>query len=780
MSGKKKRDSREPGSKTSGFHELDHLQGNTALCNRRYLELTELLPEAYFEMDPEGRIISANHVLREKFGYQKADIDAGLRLLDLMDTGESVRIQAFLDTVFKDPGIHQQEYLGRRKDGGAFPVLIRSKSFFPSFGVDEACGIIQDMSEQKQTQDTLRIQLAAMETSIDGMAIIRKTGEFVFLNKAFTDIYGFSCPRDMIGRSWREMFSDREYLRLKREVIPAVDRSGNWRGRMVGMRQDRTAFRQDLSLTLVRGGWYIMVVRDITSESLAEEALRESEEKFRKISSSAQDAIIMLDNEGNITYWNEAAEKILGYRDREVIGKDCHLLLAPGSYHKAFLSGFREFRHSGAGTVIGKTTDIEAVRKDGSVFPADLSVSSVKIRGAWHAIGIMRDVTHRRKLEEEILKASKLESLGALAGGIAHDFNNILTGLTGSIYMAKHFSRPGDKVHNMLLEAERAVLRAKDLSQQLLSFSKGGSPIKDVISLVPLIRNSMMYSLRGTAIRSKINLPEDLWFVEADPSQMGQVIDNLVTNAVQAMPSGGNIHITGTNCEFAQGDHPALKPGRYVELNIRDEGVGILKDNLTRVFDPFFSTKPGSTGLGLTIAYSIIRKHNGSIQLESTPGQGTLFSVYLQAAADQTHPVWKKEVCRELVRGSGRILVMDDEEIVRNVLKEYLEQMGYSVDLALEGSEAVSKYREAYERNIPFDAVVMDLTVRNGMGGTEAMERLLEIDPAVKAIVSSGYSQDPVMADYRSYGFLGVVRKPFDIEDLSRTIADILNNESAF
>jgi len=382
-------------------------------------------------------------------------------------------------------------------------------------------------------------------------------------------------------------------------------------------------------------------------------------------------------------------------------------------------------------------------------------------------------------MEEELLRVRQLESIGVLAGGLAHDFNNILTAILGNISLARIYSNPGDKVLAKLNEAEKGAVRAQELTRQLLTFSKGGAPVKQTTSLGELLRDTVNFSLAGSKAKCRFRIPEDLWPVEADEGKMSQVINNLIVNADQAMPSGGLIELLAENvCIPSECGRPGLplRDGRYVRFSIRDHGTGIPSEHLPRIFDPFFTTKPKGSGLGLAIAYSIVDRHDGHIAVESIPGTGTTFDIYLPASNREFRP---KPLIDECVWcGTGKILVMDDEEIIRELSRDMLTALGYVGDYVKEGGEAVEFYQRALNEGRPYDAVIMDLTVPGGMGGKEAVEKILRIDPDVKAIVSSGYANDPIMADYRRYGFIGVVPKPYRISDLSRTLKQVIDKNA--
>lgn len=388
----------------------------------------------------------------------------------------------------------------------------------------------------------------------------------------------------------------------------------------------------------------------------------------------------------------------------------------------------------------------------------------------------IRDITERKKMEEELLKAQKLESLGVLAGGIAHDFNNLLTAVMGNVSLAKMFAAPETKAHERLADAEKACERAAALTQQLLTFSRGGAPVKKTASIVQLITDSAGFMLRGSNVKCEFNLQKDLWPVDVDEGQMSQVINNLIINADQAMPEGGIISVTARNLEVDGCDFLPLEPGRYICISIQDQGVGIPKENLSRIFDPYFTTKQQGNGLGLATVYSIVKNHQGHLAVESEEEVGTVFHLYLPASSKGIEPTTADAGQQPNTDGScsGRILVMDDEEIIREIAREILNHLGYEVEVCGNGESAVERYRGALAAGQPFDAVIMDLTIQGGMGGKETMKALLALDPEVKGIVSSGYNNDPILAHFRQYGFCGMVSKPYTVRELRETLNELI------
>lgn len=390
-------------------------------------------------------------------------------------------------------------------------------------------------------------------------------------------------------------------------------------------------------------------------------------------------------------------------------------------------------------------------------------------------LGMYDDVTEYKKMEQELIKVQKLESVGVLAGGIAHDFNNLLTAILGNISLIKMELSPNTKAYEYLTRAETASQRAKDLTHQLLTFSKGGAPVRKTISAGEVIKTYARLALSGSKATCEFIMPDDLHPIDADEGQLSQVINNLVINAVQAMPEGGRILIRCENVDIGQESGLPLANGDYVKISITDEGTGIPEENLGKIFDPYFTTKVQGRGLGLASTYSIIKNHAGHITVASTVGSGTTFTIYLPASNAQAEAP-EPETTRPLT-GRGRILIMDDEELIREIAAAILTHLGYVVELAKDGQETIALYAGALKANEPFAAVLMDLTIPGGMGGKEVIKKLIEIDPNVKAIVSSGYSQDPIMANFREYGFAGVVTKPYRVAELSEQVKKAVQGE---
>ncbi|MGB6064011.1 MAG: response regulator [Desulfomonilaceae bacterium] len=518
--------------------------------------------------------------------------------------------------------------------------------------------------------------------------------------------------------------------------------------------------------------------REIAERKRTEQDLASEKERLSVTLRSIGDGVITTDTEGKIVLVNRAAEDLTGWPQEETVGK---------SLTKIFdLTGTKEF--AGGETVVQNilktgallSLDDEIILRSRNGLERTVAVSGTPIFDRMSriigAVLVFRDITERKKMEEERTKAQKLESVGILAGGIAHDFNNLLTAILGNVTLAKMSSVAGDKIFDRLEEAEKASLRAKNLTHQLLTFSKGGAPLKKTASVAQLLRDSVWFALSGSNVRCDLSVPNDLWMVEVDEGQISQVIHNLVINADQAMPEGGTVKVYAENAATVPPHHSdALSNDRkYVRVSVQDEGIGIAPEHLSKVFDPYFTTKQKGSGLGLASCYSILRNHDGFVTVESDLGTGTTFHVYLPAVPMKKPAV--KEAKVQPRPGKGTVLVMDDEEILRTFLGELLDLLGYEVEFACHGLEAIDLYCKAKAAGKPFDCVLMDLTIPGAMGGKEAIQRLLEIDPNVKAIVSSGYSDDPVMAEPEKHGFIGVVAKPYDAHLLGEVIHRVITD----
>jgi PAS domain S-box-containing protein len=518
------------------------------------------------------------------------------------------------------------------------------------------------------------------------------------------------------------------------------------------------------------------VMQDISKLRCAERALEQLEQKLGAIFDAIAEGVVVIDPEGIIIKANATFAQFSGRANKaELIGKRMLELLHPTSREYVTQQILPRLRAERA-----LKTECQLTTDAGK--PLDVEISLIKLNGEddkpAELMAIVRDMTERRRIEQEMAKVQKLESIGVLAGGIAHDFNNLLTSILGHITLAKMSVSKSDDAFEDLCAAENACMRARDLTQQLLTFARGGAPAKTAASIANLIRETATFVARGSNVRCDVDLPADLWPVEVDSGQISQVIQNLVMNAQEAMPAGGTIEVAARNFVAPAEAYAPLQPGRrYVRISVHDHGAGIPENLLPRIFDPYFSTKENGRGLGLATAYSIVRQHDGHITAKSQPGMGTEFRVYLPASdkqpAQQGAPASENRSAKR-----ARVLVVDDEESVRDVALSMLRRLGHQARGAGDSRQGLELYRKMREVGTPFDVVIMDLTMPGSMGGIEATRELHQLDPQVRVIVSSGYSDDAALSRPSEYGFVGVVRKPYRVEDLQRTLSAALYRDN--
>lgn len=495
-------------------------------------------------------------------------------------------------------------------------------------------------------------------------------------------------------------------------------------------------------------------------------ALEERESQYQDLVERANDGIAIV-QEGLLQHVNPRLASMLGYMVEEMEGTPYARYIAPDELPKVQ----HRYEQRMRGKPVPSIYETVLLHKDGKRVLVELNAGVVTYRGAPADCIFVRDITERRRLEEERQRVKQLESIGVLAGGIAHDFNNILTGILGNVSLAKIYSEQPE-VQETLEKAEKACLRARDLTRQLLTFAKGGTPVRLPTSIAELVQESASFVLRGSPVRAEFGFASDLWAAEVDEGQIGQVIQNLVLNAREAMPQGGVVRIGCTNVTVDSPSPLPLAPGRYVCITVEDEGLGIPKEHLPRIFEPYFTTKQTGHGLGLAVVYSIVRRHGGHITVESELGKGSRFAVYLPAA-DNPLPR-RKEGGPGLPQGKGRVLVMDDEEAVREAARAMLEHLGYQVEVTEDGAEAVARYQAALEAGQPFCAAILDLTVPGGVGGLEAAQELLQLDPEARLIVSSGYYAGSIMSEFAQHGFRSCLAKPYRPDDLAKALQEAL------
>lgn len=730
--------------------------------NAYHRALIYIIPDIVYFKDIHGRNMAVNKAFEDFVGLKEADIvgktDGQISPPDLAahcrrSDQEVIRSRKALRFVEEC----------RLKDGTkVYFETVKSPLYDEQGDVIGLVGVSRDVTQQKHTEEHLRLFKVLINQASDAIFITSPdTGRFLEVNDTACMSLGYSRD-ELLNRGITDieaLFQDYSSLQIH---IREVRRRGHMILDGWHKRKDGTAFPVEVNVsyvTLDKNDYLVAVVRDITAKK-----------KFtQELVNSLPGIFGIIDQEGRILEWNKKVEEILGYSAEEIskiraldlVAMD-HREIASKKIQEGFISG-------------EVTSEVDLISKDKKRTPYFLSGRRGYKDNKACLISMGIDISRQREMEAEIIKAQKLESIGVLAGGIAHDFNNIMTSILGNIFLSKGSLNPESDAYKNLQEAEKATLMAKDLTKQLLTFSRGGAPVRRTLSLARVIKEAVDFALRGSNVRCKYSIPKDLKPVEADEGQISQVIHNLVINAVQAMPEGGTINV---RCENVAGDTKSpfpLKEKAYIKISIVDRGIGIPEEHLQKIFDPYFTTKENGTGLGLSTAYSIVKRHDGLITAESEFGAGATFHIYLLAS--EKGMASKREEEKTPVFGRGKILLMDDEEMVRRVAGEMLGYIGYEVEFAADGREAIELYKKASDAGQSFDLLIMDLTIPGGMNGRDAIRELLEADPHVKAIVSSGYSNDPVMSDYEIYGFKGVVTKPYKITELSNVIYDVITGK---
>jgi len=513
---------------------------------------------------------------------------------------------------------------------------------------------------------------------------------------------------------------------------------------------------------------------EIAERIQAEQQLRDSEQNLKFLMDVMPVGVSWHDSNGAVEYINSFFQDRFGYGREDLVSVDRFFscfLPDPAQREQIVAAVHSAAEAAKKGSLEYPLLEAKIICKDGSSRHVIIKSTAERHR----TILIFVDITEREELQNHLIKAQKLESIGTLAGGIAHNFNNALTGVMGYISLAaKHLDNPG-KAADMLRNAERGSKRAAAMARQLLTFARGGAPIKKPLRIAGIIDASVSIALNGTSVRSIIEIPEQLCPILGDEDQLFQVFSNLGINAVQAMPDGGTLTIRAEEIVAESNFIGSSDPCRYVAISFSDTGIGIPEEHLSKIFDPYFTTNPSSSGLGLASVHSIVHRHGGRIRAESAVGNGTTFTLLLPAVEGTIAEIREQRDHTAVIpaRKNAAILVMDDEEIIRNMAQVTLDFLGYQAQCCANGEEAVAAYCAAWQTEHRFAAVILDLTVACGMGGAEAAGRILEFDPDAVLIVSSGYAYDPVMAEHEKHGFRSAIIKPYSADDLGRTLANL-------
>lgn len=613
---------------------------------------------------------------------------------------------------------------------------------------------------------------SVFENSGTATVIIEEDGTISMANTEFEKLSGYTKPEIEGNMKWTTMVHPEDlewmttYFAARRKAgssPPAeyefrlVDRHGRQRHIHVKNGMIPGTARQVSSLT------------DITR-------LRETERLFRDLFINAQVGLYILQG-GRFQMINRQLALMTGYEEKDLLGMRSLELVHP-EYREAVKKWSVQMLHGQRSSPY----EFVALNKQGSPRWILETVTPIVYQGNRAVLGNFVDITRNKEMEEELVRSQKIESIGTLAGGIAHDFNNLLTAILGYVELSQAYAQEGSKSHGNLEKARKACLRARDLTRRFITFSRGGAPKMMRGPIDPTLITAVTLNLSGTPATPQFSIDSNLWEVQFDEAQIQDVIGIVIRNSLEAMPKGGKVSVSARNVMVereAWGVHFPDAGGPYVHMVIQDQGAGIPRENLGKLFDPYFSTKPRGEkkgmGLGLSTAYSIIRRHHGHIAIDSSPGTGANVHIYLPASGTSVR-AGKENIPSQEPLVKQRVLVMDDEEMLREVAAQMLSILGYEVACAREGQEAIDLFEKALHAGSPFDAVILDLTVKNGMGGEEALCGLRNMDPQVTAVVSSGHASDPIMTDPQHHGFQAAIQKPYGLERLREEMARALES----
>ena len=616
----------------------------------------------------------------------------------------------------------------------------------------------------------------------DGVITTDDKGKIVLLNNIAERLTGWKTD-EAVGKNLEEVFKivnteTGEFIENPVDKVIEFGEIVKLSNHSVLISKDKTEYKISDSAAPIKDSkgqilGVILVFSDVTQEILMQKKIIENERNYRLITESTSDYISKIDLKGKYIYVSPS-HSLLGYTKEDLLGKSGFDFIHPDDVGDlpGILQGFIQNPKKESITLEYRFKDKEnrwhnLNCKINSILDKEGSLESL--------IFISRDITERKKAEKELHKMAKLTSIGTLAGGIAHDFNNILTGIYGNISLAQLELSENHPGFEFLKEAEKSMTRAIQLTKQLLTFSKGGTPVKENVNISKIIHEIVNFDLSGSNVKPVFKKSDNLWNAQIDKGQIGQVFSNLTINAKQAMPEGGHLYISMENVAITDQQIVSLKEGDYIKITVQDEGTGIDKKHFDKIFDPYFTTKQTGNGLGLATTFSIIQQHNGHIEIDSELGKGTTFVVYLPASKSEIDETEKHSKIKPIpVKQSAKILVMDDEEVICKLVTEMLKGIGFFAETVCDGEKAIEKYKESIQNKIPYDVIILDLTIPGGMGGKETIKHILDINHDAKVIVSSGYSSGSTMADYKEYGFRGILSKPYTMTKLRKVLNEVL------
>ncbi len=738
-----------------------------------YREIFDSSNDAIFIHDREtGIILDVNKTMLAMYGYDSKDEVINKSVADFTVSHNDYsgeRVKELMRRAIESDN-EKFEWHSKKKNGELFWVEMSLKKTVIS-GVVRLMATARDITRRKRIEDELRTteEIFSLFLENSPIYIFFKDASIrsLRLSRNYEQMIGKPL-NELLGKSMDELFPSDFARKMTADDMRILEE-----GKLINVAEEFNGrYYETTKYPIFQDGkacYLAGYTIDVTERKYAEEKLASEKERLSVTLRSIGDGVITTDINGNVEILNRVAEELTGWSQEEARGKPVYDVynIIDEVTRKPHVSPILETLETGKSGE--STSHTILISRDGTERLILENGSPIKDKDS-NTIGVVmvfHDITEKRKIEETVQNTQKLESLGVLAGGIAHDFNNLLGGIFGCIDLAK-LKNKDSNLTGYLDGALSVIERARGLTQQLLTFSRGGTPVMKSARLSPFIQDTVQFALSGSNVFCRFNLPEDLPYCFFDKNQIGQVIDNLVINAQQAMPMGGIIDVAAEHVMFRKQEHVLLRPGDYVKISIKDRGTGIQKDIIPFIFDPFFSTKAKGHGLGLATCYSIINRHGGAIDVESTPGAGSIFYVFLPVARESSDIDSEKQEIRH--RGEGRILVMDDEEIILNILKEMLSEFGYSVIAMKDGKDAVNFFRDEKSLKHEFAAMIFDLTVPGGVGGIEAVTEIRKIDRSIPVFVSSGYSEDPVMARPQDFGFTASIRKPFQFSELSEML----------
>ena len=725
-----------------------------------------------FQTTPEGRFINLNIALAKIFGYDSPK--------ELMSNIQNIQRQIYVNPKDRDSAYELVEKNGflknyevqcRHVSGSIIWIAVNIHKV--TDGQDRTLyneGSVQDITERKWAEDALRqseekfrnlfnnAEVGMFRTRLDGSAVLD-------VNNKYLSILGLTHDDNIIGKSSNSFWAD---LNEREEIIKKLTAQGrvdNFECRLI--RKDGAVINCLTSMKLYpepKGGKLEGSIVDVTERKRLQEELARSEALMSTAIENLPIIFYMIDRNGMFRLSIGAGLKGLGLEQNQVVGQSAFDIYKE----------FPEITDSIHRSLGGEKVHFESHVAGSSYLNICVPFSDQQ-GGFAGIVAVALDITERRRMEEELQKSQKLEALGLLAGGIAHDFNNLMGGIFGYIDIASEETKESN-VTSYLSKAMNTIDRARALTRQLLTFAKGGGPVQQIGNLFPFVQETATFALSGANVSCHFEVPQDLWACNFDKNQIGQVIDNLIINAQQAMPVGGTIELSARNITLAEKEHPILSKGNYIKISVKDCGIGIPKELIAKIFDPFFTTKATGHGLGLATCYSIVKKHEGCIDVESEPGKGSTFKVYLPASSEAA-PEETLSIRRH--KGTGTIIVMDDEEVIRTSTRKMLEIMGYNVVCKNDGKAVLDFFASETGAGHKFAGMLFDLTIPGGMGGIEAVAEIRKLGasgPQLPVIVLSGYSDDPAMKNPGKYGFSASLSKPFTMAELSEMLNSYFKN----